>query len=105
MYNQETLEHFEMISGFAKGAENIQLSYTYFKLPKSRATLVYTHSYGSCKYEGTFLLPYCYQRKLNLLVYDSRSHGKTIGGKITFGFKEKIDLQKILTKMKLEFHV
>lgn len=39
---------------------------------------------------------------MNLCLYDSRASGKSSGGKITFGFKEKEDLFILLNYLKIE---
>lgn len=65
--------------------------------------LVYNHSYGSSKYEGSRLLGMCRERGMSLLLYDSRGCGDSEGDFITFGKKEKVDLLYILMKISRDF--
>ena len=63
-----------------------------------KSTLIYNHSYGSCKYEGVYLLKHCHNFNMNLCIYDSRGSGETSNSFITFGFSEKIDLLYVIFK-------
>lgn len=65
--------------------------------------LVYNHSHGSSKYEGSHLLARCAAENMSLLLYDSRGCGESDGDYITFGKEEKIDLLFLLMKVQLDF--
>lgn len=47
---------------------------------KITPTIIYVHSFASCKYEGVFLIEHCAKNNLNLCLFDSRSCGETKGG-------------------------
>lgn len=65
---------------------------------KIKSTLIYNHSYGSCKYEGIYTLKHCHNFNMNLCIYDSRGSGETSNSFVTFGFSEKIDLLYVILK-------
>ena len=67
-------------------------------------TAIYSHSYGSSKYEGIGNIPACKKYKLNYCVYDSRGCGNASpDSKVSFGFNEKIDLLFLLLKLNFDF--
>lgn len=67
-------------------------------------TVIYSHSYGSCKYEGMGNLSACKSFNLNYCIYDSRGCGSSSSeSKVSFGFNEKIDLLFLLLKLNFDF--
>lgn len=66
-------------------------------------TIVYSHSFGSCKYEGMSYLHDCKDLGLNYCIYDSRGCGASSEGPISFGFNEKVDLLFVLLKLNFDF--
>ena len=68
------------------------------------ATIVYSHSHGSCKYEASNLIGHCAQYGLDLCLYDSRGCGKSGDNTIYFGFKEHLDLLFILFKLVIGYN-
>jgi hypothetical protein len=65
--------------------------------------LVYNHSHGSSKFEGSHLLNICVEHEMSILFYDSRACGESEGDMISFGKNEKIDLIYLLMKVQVDF--
>lgn len=65
--------------------------------------LVYNHSHGSSKFEGSHLLPLCVEHQMSMVLYDSRACGESEGDMISFGKNEKIDLIYLLLKVQVDF--
>jgi hypothetical protein len=65
--------------------------------------IVYNHSHGSSKFEGSHLLTLCVEHEMSLLLYDSRACGESDGEMISFGKNEKIDLMYLLLKVQVDF--
>ena len=65
--------------------------------------VVYNHSHGSSKFEGSHLLAICSEHNMSLLLYDSRACGESEGNMISFGKNEKIDLMYLLLKVQVDF--
>lgn len=61
--------------------------------------VVYTHSYGSNKFEGSDLIQTCYWFDCDLVFYDSWGSGLSGPDPIGFGCKEKTDLLYLLLKL------
>jgi len=68
------------------------------------ATIVYSHSHGSCKYEAANLIRHCAEFGYDLCLYDSRACGKSGDTAIYFGFKEHLDLLFVLFKLVIAFN-
>lgn len=74
------------------------------KAQKMKDTLlVYNHSHGSSKFEGSHLLPLCVEHQMSMVLYDSRACGESDGDMISFGKNEKIDLIYLLLKVQIDF--
>ena len=71
---------------------------------RSIATIIYNHSHGSCKYEGSTLIKHCAEYDYDLCIYDSRACGRSGDSCIYFGFKEYIDLLYVIFKLTLAFN-
>lgn len=65
--------------------------------------LVYNHSHGSSKFEGSHLLTVCAENNMSLVFYDQRACGESEGEMISFGKNEKIDLIYLLLKLQVDF--
>lgn len=59
LYSQHQVYQFETQEGNFKTQDGILLDYIFLKAPKSKATIIYNHSYGSGKFEGSYLLNLC----------------------------------------------
>lgn len=81
-------------------SDDLTLNYVFLSHPKSIATIIYNHSYGSCKYEGSYLLSICWKYRLNLCLYDSRACGRSQGGHVTFGILEQKDLGNLIATLR-----
>lgn len=68
------------------------------------ATIVYSHSHGSCKYEASHLIKHCAEFGYDLCLYDSRGCGKSGDTSLFFGFKEHIDLLYLLLKLSIGYN-
>ncbi len=63
--------------------------------PKARGTMIMCHGYRSfCHVDFSCSFEFYYNLGLNLLVIDQRSHGNSEGEVITFGIKERFDVNR-----------
>lgn len=68
-----------------------------------KTLLIYNHSHGSSKFEGSHLLTVCAEQNMSLVLYDLRACGESEGDIISFGKNEKIDLLYLLLKLQVDF--
>lgn len=61
-----------------------------------RGTILYLHGVGDNKISGLRLAKVFQARHFNVLMYDSRAHGKSGGGFCTYGYYEKYDVAKAI---------
>lgn len=72
-------------------------------LKMKNSLLVYNHSHGSSKFEGSHLLTVCAENSMSVVFYDLRACGDSEGDMISFGKNEKIDLIYLLLKLQIDF--
>lgn len=63
---------------------------------RPKATIIYLHGVGDNKISGLLLAKVFHQHHFNVLLYDSRAHGKSGGNYCTYGYYEKFDVQKAI---------
>lgn len=103
---KEYFQYFERIDFGLKTFDTKNLSVTLFKnksSSKNDLVCVYSHTHGSCKAEGAFLLRHCYNNSMSLCIYDSRGCGESSEGYLTFGQNERVDLLFLLMKLSLTY--
>lgn len=61
-----------------------------------RGTIFYLHGVGDNKISGLRLAQVFHAHKFNVLMYDSRAHGRSEGRYCTYGYYEKYDVQKAI---------
>jgi hypothetical protein len=61
-----------------------------------RGTILYLHGVGDNKISGLRLAKVLQARHFNVLMYDSRAHGRSGGGFCTYGYYEKYDVAKAI---------
>ena len=97
--HKKLFKNFKIQKTFIKTYDKITLPLTIYKNnKKTDKTIIYNHSYASCKNEGLSILNTCLELKANLCIYDSRGCGESSESEITFGFKEKFDLLFVILK-------
>jgi hypothetical protein len=88
-----------------KNHKNLKLEYTLFQIkgPSSalrpRHVLVYLHSHGGNRTEGTFVLRYAYKMGLNVCIFDFSGSGMSEGEYCTLGFEEHHDIDDIISHL------
>ena len=63
---------------------------------RSRGTIFYLHGVGDNKISGLRLAQVFHSHHFNVMMYDSRAHGKSEGRYCTYGFYEKFDVSKAI---------
>ncbi|HTR81207.1 MAG TPA: alpha/beta fold hydrolase [Bacteroidota bacterium] len=66
---------------------------------RARGTIFYLHGVGDNKISGLRLAQVFHSRGFNVMMYDSRAHGKSEGRFCTYGFYEKYDVGKAIDKL------
>ena len=66
---------------------------------EARATIIVLHGIGSAKEVYFGFARWLAENGFNVVVYDQRAHGRSGGRYCTFGFYEKKDVSKIITKV------
>ncbi|MGA7159899.1 MAG: alpha/beta fold hydrolase [Bacteroidota bacterium] len=61
-----------------------------------RGTIFYMHGVGDNKISGLRLAQVFHSRHFNVMMYDSRAHGKSGGRFCTYGYYEKFDVSKAI---------
>ncbi len=61
-----------------------------------RATIFYLHGVGDNKISGLRLAQVFHSRHFNVMMYDSRAHGKSGGRYCTYGYYEKFDVSNAI---------
>ncbi|KAM3142089.1 hypothetical protein pb186bvf_005743 [Paramecium bursaria] len=80
-----------------KNLQNDNLSVTYFEcIPRSQFCIIYCHGYNGCQVEGIRYAQYAIQKGINFCTFDFQACGKSEGRFISFGHKEKNDIQSII---------
>lgn len=64
--------------------------------PPVRGTIFYLHGVGDNKISGLRLAQVFHARRFNVMMYDSRAHGRSEGRYCTYGFYEKFDVAKAI---------
>ncbi len=73
-----------------------KLSGWFIPAEKPQATVIYLHGVGDNKMSGLLLAKALHKNNFNVLLYDSRAHGKSGGKYCTYGFYEKYDLRRAI---------
>lgn len=102
--NKFTEHHFQLRSFDGTTIECLYLENKENENNYGVGTIVYNHSHGSCKFEGSGLIKHCAEYGYDICLYDSRACGKSGDSSIHFGFKEYIDLLYILLKLTLVYN-
>ncbi|MFL0248227.1 alpha/beta hydrolase [Candidatus Clostridium stratigraminis] len=77
---------------------NYRLYGTYLVNPTpTKNTIILLHDFSDSRYSSLKYIDMYLDKGFNILIYDSRNHGKTGGSNITFGFLEKYDLDRWIT--------
>ncbi|MFL0267615.1 alpha/beta hydrolase [Candidatus Clostridium radicumherbarum] len=77
---------------------NYRLYGTYLVNPTpTKNTIILLHDFSGSRYSSLKYIDMYLDKGFNVLIYDSRNHGKTGGSNITFGFAEKFDLDRWIT--------
>lgn len=77
---------------------NYRLYGTYLVNPTpTNNTIILLHDFSGSRYSSLKYIDMYLDKGYNVLIYDSRNHGKTSGSNITFGFAEKYDLDRWIT--------
>jgi len=77
---------------------NYRLYGTYIKNPNpTKNTIILIHEFSGSRYTALKYLDIYIDKGFNVLIYDSRNHGRSGGTNITFGFSEKYDLDRWVT--------
>ena len=109
IYNErEYFQFFDRFDFRVTTFDSKTLSAILFKLKTntpSELVCLYTHTHGSCKSEGAFLLRHCYKYRMSLCIYDSRGCGESSDSYLSFGHNERTDMLFILLKLNLDFHL
>ena len=63
---------------------------------RRRGTIVYLHGVADNRGSGVGAIRRFTPRGYDVVAYDSRAHGKSDGDACTYGFYEKVDLQRVL---------
>jgi uncharacterized protein len=66
---------------------------------KARATIIILHGIGSAKEVYFDFARWLAEQGFNVVVYDQRAHGRSGGKYCTFGFYEKRDVSRVITKV------
>ncbi len=62
----------------------------------ARGTIFYMHGVGDNKISGLRLAQVFHSRHFNVMMYDSRAHGRSEGRFCTYGYYEKFDVSKAI---------
>jgi len=62
----------------------------------ARGTIFYLHGVGDNKISGLRLAQVFHSRHFNVMMYDSRAHGRSEGRFCTYGYYEKFDVSKAI---------
>ncbi|HTX17584.1 MAG TPA: alpha/beta fold hydrolase [Bacteroidota bacterium] len=65
----------------------------------ARGTVFYLHGVGDNKISGLRLAQVFRSRRFNVLLYDSRAHGRSEGKYCTYGYYEKFDVSKAIDSL------
>ncbi|MBW7886848.1 MAG: alpha/beta hydrolase [Bacteroidetes bacterium] len=86
---------------FFTAADNkTKLAAWFIPAEKPKATIIYLHGVGDNKISGLLLAKIFHNNQFNVLLYDSRAHGKSGGNYCTYGYYEKYDVQKAIDAVK-----
>jgi pimeloyl-ACP methyl ester carboxylesterase len=61
-----------------------------------RGTLIYLHGVADNRTSGSGVISRFQKRGFDVVAYDSRAHGESGGAACTYGYFEKLDLQRVL---------
>lgn len=79
---------------FLRSFDGLRLHGRLLQQPQAKATLLLFHGYrSSWVSDFSIVLPHYYSQGYNLLVVDERAHGQSEGTYITFGIRERRDVQ------------
>ncbi len=78
------------------GIDNVKLNGWLVKSPHAKGTVIYLHGVADCKMDGIRFAKLLHNEKYNIFLFDSRRHGDSEGEFCTYGFFEKLDLEKVI---------
>ncbi|MBI5215757.1 MAG: alpha/beta fold hydrolase [Ignavibacteriae bacterium] len=78
------------------GHDNGKLNSWLIKSPNARGTIIYLHGVADCKMDGIRFAKLMHENRYNVFLYDSRRHGDSEGEFCTYGYFEKLDLEKVI---------
>ena len=81
--------------------KNISIPKKHFvKEKKKNPIIIYLHSHGSNLYEGKNLIKKFTKNKIDICLFDFSGFGYSSGNRVTFGLKEKLDVEVIIFYLK-----
>lgn len=100
---------YDRLDSTVKNHKNLKLEFSIFQIKgpssivKPKACMVYLHSHGGNRTEGTFILKHAYQLGLNVCLFDFSGSGISEGDYVTLGFEEHHDIDDIINHLKLNY--
>ena len=92
-----------------KNHKNLKQEYSVFNIrgPKTailpKDCMIYLHSHGGNRTEGTFILKHTYKLGLNVCLFDFSGSGCSEGEYVTLGYEEQYDIDDIITHQKMNY--
>ncbi|KAM3139425.1 hypothetical protein pb186bvf_008450 [Paramecium bursaria] len=82
--------------------QGLKLVCSLFNPHNSKTVILYCHSYNSCRLEGLDFIKFT--NSFALCCFDFQAAGMSEGNFVTFGVKEKDDIEALVNYLSLKFH-